>query len=359
VELERKPDLEEAARRFEAWWHGEILDRPPVTINVRPERQPKFRERRYASQRERWLDIEGGLDAFEAWTRTGIFLAETFPHFEPALGPEVVATVFGCDLEFSPHSSWSRPIVPSCREILNLRPNLDTFYWQTLRAKTDMSVERGRGKWLTQLNDMHTNADLVAALRDPAGMALDMAADLEGVRLACDHVARFYPMLYGDIYNRVAPAGEPCTSWTPFLHRGKANTVQADFVIMVSPGMFREALLPSLRAECRFLERSIYHLDGPGALRHLDALCAIPELHAIQWVYGAGNEPSAKWIDVYKRVQAAGKCIQLLADNVSDAKAAARNLKPEGVWFCPGGAYSRQEAEQFIAWVSRWAAGKK
>jgi len=359
MELERKPDFEEACKRFEAWWHGQIIDRPPVTINVRPERRPRVRERRYASERDRWLDVEGGLDAFEAWTGVGTFLAETFPHFEPGLGPEVVATVFGCDLEFSPHSSWSRPVVSSSREILGLKPNLDTFYWQRLRDKTAMSAARGRGKWLTQLNDMHTNADLVAALRDPAGMALDMAADLDGVRLACDHVARFYPMLYDDIYNRVAAPGDPCTSWTPFLHRGRANTVQADFIIMVSPSMFREALLPSLLVECKYLERSIYHLDGPGALRHLDALCAIPELNAIQWVYGAGNAPSAKWIDVYKRVQAAGKCIQLLAEDLNDAKAAARHLKPEGVWFCPGGSYSRQEAEDFIAWVSRWAAGKK
>jgi hypothetical protein len=358
MELQRKPDFEDAYRRFDAWWHGQIIDRPPVTVNVRAERRPKIRPRRYATERQRWLDVEGAIDRQEAWTAVGVYLAEDFPRFEPAVGPEVVATVFGCDLEFSPESSWSKPIVSSCRDILELTPSFDNVYWNNIRAKTDLSLERGRGKWLTQMFDCHTNADLVAALRDPAGMALDIAADLEGVRLACDYVARFYPVLYEDIYNRLAAAGQPCTSWTPFLHRGKANTVQADFIIMISPAMFREAVLPSLMVEFKYLERSVYHLDGPGALRHLDALLAIPKLNAIQWVFGAGNGPSAKWIDVYKRIQAAGKSIQLLADDLNDARAVAEHLKPEGVWFCPGGTYSRRQAEDFIAWAARWAARK-
>ena len=359
MELERKPDFEEACKRFEAWWHGEILDRPPVTINVHPERPPKVATRRYASERDRWLDVEGAIAWQEAATAVGVYLAETFPRYEPSVGPELAATAFGCDLEFSPDSSWSNPIVSSCREILRLAPNLDNVYWNNVRAKTALSLERGCGKWLTSMYDCHTNADLVAALRDPAGMALDLATDPEGVRLACDHVARFFPMMYEDIYNRIDATGQPTTSWTPFLHRGKANTVQADFVIMISPRMFHEAILPSLLVEFRYLERSVYHLDGPGALRHLDALGAIPELNAIQWVYGAGNGPSARWIDVYKRVQDAGKGIQLLAEDLGDAQAVAKHLKPEGVWFCPGGAYSRAEAEGFITWASRWAAGKE
>jgi hypothetical protein len=55
-------------------------------------------------------------------------------------------------------------------------------------------------------------------------------------------------------------------------------------------------------------------------------------------------------------IQAAGKGIQLMADDLADAQAVAEHLRPEGVWFCPGGTYSRDEAEAFIAWAARWAA---
>ena len=70
---------------------------------------------------------------------------------------------------------------------------------------------------------------------------------------------------------------------------------------MISTRMFEDVFLPGLVDECRFLDRSIYHLDGPGALRHLDSILAIPELDALQWVFGAGNEGFHRWVEVYRK----------------------------------------------------------
>jgi len=128
---------------------------------------------------------------------------------------------------------------------------------------------------------------------------------------------------------------------------------------MVSERIFQDAILPAIRNEMRYLDCSVFHLDGPGALRHLDALLDVPELNAVQWIYGAGNGPAARWIDVYRHVQATGKGIQLVCEDTEDACAVAEHLKPEGVWFCPGGEYDRDEAEAFINWTARWAAGKQ
>ncbi|MBE3068739.1 MAG: hypothetical protein IMZ66_00725, partial [Planctomycetes bacterium] len=58
----------------------------------------------------------------------------------------------------------------------------------------------------------------------------------------------------------------------------------------------------------------------------------------------------------YKHIQECGKAIHLVCDDLADARAVAAHLKPEGVWFCPGGSYPRAEAEAFIAWAGRWAA---
>jgi hypothetical protein len=44
---------------------------------------------------------------------------------------------------------------------------------------------------------------------------------------------------------------------------------------------------------------------------------------------------------------------------VADAKAVAANIQPQGAWFCPGGSYTPQEANDFIRWIERWATGKK
>jgi hypothetical protein len=122
---------------------------------------------------------------------------------------------------------------------------------------------------------------------------------------------------------------------------------------MISKAMFDDMFLPGLRNECAHTRASIYHLDGPGALHHLDSLLGIPELNAIQWVYGAGKGPATRWLDVYRKCQAAGKSIQL-GVSLDELEIVIGNLKPEGVWLGVDGIRGREEAETVITRVSRW-----
>jgi hypothetical protein len=359
IELRYKPDFPDVLRRFEAWWRCQIVDRPPVSIHVHSHRKADRPRRQHSSLRERWFDVEHAIEQVEASMESSIFLAETFPRYEPSLGPEICATVFGCELEFGEGTSWSIPRAKSCRDILKLRPNLDNPYWNNIRAKTDLSLRRGQGLWITALPDLHTNGDLLASLRDPQELCLDLADDLDSVRAACEHVTRAYALMYEDLWDRIRPTGQPCTTWAPYLHDGKAYVTNCDFICMISPRMFRETILPSIVWEMNYLDRNIFHLDGPGALKHLDALLAEKKLDGLQWVYGAGHEPAARWIDVYKKAQAAGKCLQVLTVDMNDAKAVAEQLRPEGVWLCVGGGYELDEAQAFLKWVERWSAGRK
>ena len=361
MELESKPDFDKALERFEAWWHCELIDRPLVTLSVKSDRRPSksVPPKTYSSLRDKWFDMDYLLDWMEAWTEAGVYLAETVPMFMPNLGPEVVATTFGSELEFSKDSSWSKPIVKNCAEILGMKPNLDTVYWNTIRKATEQSVERGKGKWLTGITDLHTNIDLVAALREPQDLCLDCLTDLDMVAAADDYVTQFFPLFFEDLYKRIEPSGQPCTSWCTTLHAGRSHIHQADFICMMSPEMFQRAVLPQLVEETKHVERSIYHLDGPGALQHLDALLACPHIQGLQWVCGDGHDPASRWIDLYQKTQAAGKCIQVLYTDMNDAKILAEHIKPEGVWFTLGGLYTREEAEDFLKWAERWAAGKR
>lgn len=334
MELSTKPDYEECLARFEAWWHCEIIDRPPLTMSVDRPRRQALPQKQHASLRERWMDVEFAVDSFEAWIEGEQFLAENFPIYWPNQGPEVVATLFGSELDFSEHSSWSHPVAKSCRDILGVKPNFENPYWQAVRRGTDYSLQKGKGKWITGLTDIHTNGDLLAALRDPENLCLDLVDDFDSVRLACEHVTKFVPAMFEDCYNRIAAAGQPSTDWLGTLHRGKNYTTSCDFICMISPAMFEETILPSLVAEMRYLDRTIFHLDGPGALKHLDTLLSIKELNGIQWTYGAGNGPARKWIDVYKRIQAAGKNMHVGLADWEDLDAIIENLRPEGVWMC-------------------------
>jgi hypothetical protein len=98
---------------------------------------------------------------------------------------------------------------------------------------------------------------------------------------------------------------------------------------MISNAMFERFFLPGLARECQFLDRSIYHLDGPGALRHLDSILSIRELDAVQWVFGAGNEGYGRWVDVYRRIQGAGKGVEVIC-TLEEIDRVIETLSPKG-----------------------------
>jgi hypothetical protein len=106
--------------------------------------------------------------------------------------------------------------------------------------------------------------------------------------------------------------------------------------------------------ECRHMEANIYHLDGPGAIRHLESLCSIRELNAIQWICGAGKGPALKWLDLYKRIQALGKGIQILELQPNELGELTANLRPEGLWLDISGITNKEEAQAVIDRVARW-----
>ena len=356
MELAGRPDFDRVLQRFEAWWHGAIIDRPLITINVRPPHPLAPLPSAHATLRQRWLDVEYNVACVEATVRDAVYVADAFPTFMPNLGPDICAAAFGCPLVFGEDTSWSKPIASSCADILHMTPDLDGEYWRTIRQMTDLSLERGQGRWLTGLTDLHTNGDLVAALRGPQALCRDFVRDPDGVRAACEHVTRFYAAMYDDLWQRIASRGLPATTWLAAPHAGTMYVPNCDFICMISPPMFQRAILPSILAEMEMLERTIFHLDGPTALQHLDAVLGMEQLNGLQWVWGAGNGPAARWGHVYQRAQAAGKSVQVLCQDTRDALATAEQLRPEGVWLCPDGQYTTDEALAFVRDVERWAA---
>lgn len=360
MELERMEHFDRTLARMEAWWNCELIDRPVVSLTgVTAEASPREVPSHHASLRDRWMDIDYQIDCFEAVWEVSVYRSDLFPWFNPNLGPDICACGYGSGLEFGERTSWSAPVVKNVREILDLKLDLQNEYWQCLTRMIEASIERGRGRWLTGLLDLHTNGDLVAALRDPQELCMDMVDDPEGVRLAVEHVTKDYRAIYEDHYRLLEAAGLPSTCWLPFLHRGRAYATNCDFICMISPESFQQAILPSIVEEMKYLDCNIFHLDGPGALRHLDALLACDDLNAVQWVFGAGNGPASRWIEVYQKIQAAGKGVQILADDVDDAKAVAEHIRPEGAWFVIHGAMTPAEAGGVLQWAERWAAGKK
>lgn len=161
-----------------------------------------------------------------------------------------------------------------------------------------------------------------------------------------------YPAVYNAIYDAGGMKETGTTCWIPFWHSGKYATIQCDFICMVSPDIANEYIIPALEEEANFLDHSIYHLDGPQALPHLDSILSIKKLDAVQWVAGDGQPPQHEWMDVLKKVQKAGKGLQLWGP-VDVIKRYHKELDHTGVVYFPHGVKDRKEAEDLLLWLER------
>ena len=121
---------------------------------------------------------------------------------------------------------------------------------------------------------------------------------------------------YYDYYNRfydVIKDEEGGNAYTVFQIWGPGRTVklQCDFSAMMAPDDFRTYIQPSLKAQAEKADHVLYHLDGPAAIKHMDALMEIDGIDALQWTSGdAGPDGTLPdWDVIYDKAIAAGKSI--------------------------------------------------
>ena len=159
-------------------------------------------------------------------------------------------------------------------------------------------------------------------------------------------------------FRRRIEARQPGTGcawgWPGLWHPTSVMVSQSDMSCMISAAMFERYVMAELdfigeRYPCLW-----YHLDGPGAIRHLPALLGRPYIRAVQYVPGAGNPPNGPaWLDLYRQVQAAGRCLDIDAP-AEHVEYLVRRLRPEGLilrtW-----ATNVDAARELIDKAARWS----
>ncbi len=353
-----KPDFELVKQRIEAFWQRDVLDRPVTMFSLyKPVANcVPLPASHHGSSAERWMDTQYLVEWTQAALANQVFLGDNLPIAWPNLGPEVMSALYGCPLHFGDYgTSWSDPILFDWKDADQIRLDWNGPYLLKLHEMTDALLEAGKDRFIVGMTDWHPGGDCIAAFRDPMNLAMDLITHKEQVKSLLDRVEADYYQLYNVFYNKLRAAGQPITSWTPLVCDGKYYIPSNDFSIMISTAMFEEIFLPGISRECHFLDHSIYHLDGPGALRHLNSILAIPELDALQFVPGAGSEGFNKWIPVYQKAQAAGKGVQVDC-TPDDLNLLMDTLIPRGLFLQMSGIDSPETANAVLKSLESWCS---
>jgi hypothetical protein len=202
---------------------------------------------------------------------------------------------------------------------------------------------------LLQPPDLHTNMDLLAALRGPERLCLDLVDRPEVIDRAMDDARAIFRELWPAVTGagRVYEFGH----YNGFYSMEGAAVLQCDFSAMIGPQMFRRWVLPALEEEAAIVGHAYYHWDGPDAVKHADDLLASQGLHALSYVPGAGRGGHLEYLDLYRRVQRGGKAVAV-GGTAEEVKLMHRELRPEKTLYSVG-VGSPAEAEALLEWFVR------
>jgi hypothetical protein len=325
IEIEAMPQFDLAMKRVYAWFENEIIDRPPIRfIAHNAFLEAATEDIAHLSREEKknwWFNSELQVDLFMNSIQGRQFHGETFPVFFPNLGPDVYAAFHGAELEFGQVTSYSIPCVRNWEDAELIHLDMENEYFKKIEDLTRHALERCDGKFLVGYTDLHPGLDCAAAWRDPLQLCYDLYDAPDQVhRLAAMAIADF-EKIYDHFDTMLKDQGQPSVSWMGIPTYGRMHIPSCDFSALISTKFFNEFGLPILQQETRTMTHNIFHVDGYGVAKHLESILSVPEVHALQWVQGVGdNYPIMQWIPLIKDMRARGMplIVDLSAEDLED-----------------------------------------
>lgn len=320
MELEYKPDLDQSLKRMDAFWHGEILDRPLINItapNGRKPRQIALPE----TMEKKVLNFEHRLEIEEEAIRCTYFGGEALPTVWPDFGPSYTAACLGGDLKIGdvdPHlpttgNVWSERVIRDWeRDFGRIGFDPENIWFKRGIEFVKLAREMGRGKYFQVILDVDGGGDTCADLRGSSELAIDLYDNREWVVRLLETVRKGNAEIVKRIHDEVTLDQGGCVNtgwriWAP----GRSYNMRNDFAYLISSRMFREVFLDAMIRESETTQDfTIFHChtedyktNRAGRLAWLDVVLSIPKIQGVQWRY----DPST--VEDYRRIINAGKFV--------------------------------------------------
>ena len=347
---------EEQKFRYNAFWERKDSGRACLFIKAwdGAERYPAP-ETLY----DQWENVPRRIDQAQYETEHSLFFAEAYPSIFVNFGPGSLTPGIGGTHKLSPYTVWfeNEPfVIEDWENVPELSLHPDSKMYRMIEEMT-AGLLAHKDRMITSISDIGGTMDIVAALRGSENLLYDLYDYPEEVKAFVKKLEVLWRTFFLTYSARLIKEQGCMTSWQPVWSDKSFYPLQCDFCAMLSPEMFGEFVLPDLRFQTEFMDRAIYHLDGPGELPHVDQLLSLPRLNAIQWTSGDGNPPLEDpcWYDLYARIQAAGKGIILLGISPEGFEKLVPHIRRTGL-FVTMDVKDEQEAKEIIRMAEKMKA---
>lgn len=304
MKLLYKPDFEECRAYWTGFWEHPAETRPALLY---PEVKPGVCPGQLPNP---IILVEGEIDDFcdrlERYYDTHELSQDMMPGMPICFGADHFSALLGAHLtvDVANNTTWIEPFVKE---------------WDTCRLKVDWNNkiaqrtleciakirQRFDGKIIISPPHLQGNLDALSAIRGVQPLLYDLVDCPEKIHSALDQVNQAFVEVV-DVFRREFDTAKWGSVNRHGLYQpGFSGLLQSDFSCMINPDMFAEFVVPSLTVEAETVDYAEYHLDGPGAIVHAEAICAIEKIKVIQWQPGAAllNED---WRELHLRIDRCG-----------------------------------------------------
>lgn len=330
-----KVNMEAAKEKFRNYWAHKNTGRPLMCVIARRPEVEQYSDGtpveggyldqicqgKYYNMPEelKWKDMEDKyqnpqriVDRYRYFCQTHAFLGESFPNLNIDFGPGSLASYLGSEIGFKEDTVWFNKCLDGWDGVPKLTFDPENKWFKKhLQLAKDCQALAG-DDFYVDMPDLMENIDVLASLRGAQDILFDLLDEPEMIGERIQEVTDIYYEYYDRFYD-VIKDEEGGNAYTVFQIWGPGRTVklQCDFSAMMSPEDFRKYIQPSLRSQSENVDNVLYHLDGPAAIKHMDALMEIEGIDALQWTSGdAGPDGTLPdWDVIYDKAIAAGKSI--------------------------------------------------
>ena len=332
--------------RLQNWWEFGEQKNPCLLITIASLKTAAIPD---TNDLEKWwMDIDFIIDRQMKVMDSQTYYGVAVPCHYIDRGSSAMCGLLGARMEFvDKETIWAYPNLESVEQVAEIiLDRKDDHYLRALEI-TRRSVALAEGHHYVSHIALEGVTDILAGLYGTENLLMDLVSKPNEVARALENVKRIWIDLFNEeeaLFARTGNVGR--IGWAGIWAPGSHFPLQEDFTYMISNAMYRKYVIPHLRDQIDAMQYPFYHLDGMGALNHLNSLLEIKPLRAIQWVPGSGKERIAQWYGVIERILRAGKSVECFAraDEVDDL---VQHVGARGLLINVEA--SKEEAERLVA----------
>ena len=361
MDLLYKPDWENAKQNYLAWWEHEYFGRCAIAIYAPKKGVTKQPPPLPEKVEDRWLDFNYLAAMNEYKMQTTFYGGEAFPDWNPGFpGNDTHCAYLGCNVTLAETTGWGDPIIDdgelTSHDYKKLKLDKDGKWWKFRGDVRHLAVRESKGKCIPSNMAFGGCGDTLAGIRTTEKLLYDLVDCPEYVRDFDLYLMEQWIEIYEESYAITHEGAEGSTCWYTLWSPGKFYASQNDFAYMISPEMFNEIFLPSIEMQTKYLDHTIHHVDGVGNFNHVDALLELGRLQAFQILPGAGKPSPLYYMDVLKKVQAAGRNLHIGIPS-DEVESALEQLSARGL-FIHTQCDTEDEALDLLKCVEKWSVDR-